>query len=65
VDAITAWTPYAGQLILPQVGHAGKSNASVLSQKLILAALLQDPKFFTFAVEYFLDQEFCGPLPVY
>jgi len=22
-DAMAAWTPYAGQLILPQVGHPG------------------------------------------
>lgn len=32
---------------------------------LITVALLQDPKFFNFAVEYFLDQQYDGPLPVY
>lgn len=49
-DAIAAWVPFAGQLILPQVGHW---------------ALLQDPTFFNFAVEYFLDMEYDGVLPVY
>jgi pimeloyl-ACP methyl ester carboxylesterase len=49
-DAIAAWVPYAGQLLLPQVGHA---------------ALLEDPKFFNFAVEYFLDMRFDHVLPYY
>ena len=49
-DAIAAWTPFAGQLILPQVGHF---------------ALLQDPKFFNFAMEYFLDLDYDGVLPYY
>jgi pimeloyl-ACP methyl ester carboxylesterase len=49
-DTIAAWIPFAGQLLLPQVGHA---------------ALLEDPKFFNFAVEYFLDMAFDGPLPYY
>lgn len=50
VDAIAAWIPFAGQLILPQVGHA---------------ALLQDPKFLNFAMEYFLDMGVEGVMPVY
>ena len=50
VDAIAAWIPFAGQLILPQVGHE---------------ALLQDPKFFNFAMEYFLDMNYDGVLPYY
>jgi pimeloyl-ACP methyl ester carboxylesterase len=49
-DAIAAWIPFAGELLLPQVGHG---------------ALLEDPKFFNFAVEYFLDMAFDGPLPYY
>lgn len=49
-DAIAAWTPFAGQLLLPQTGHF---------------ALLEDPKFFNFATEYFLDMEFDGPVPYY
>lgn len=49
-DAMAAWTPFAGQLILPQVGHA---------------ALQEDPKFFNFATEYFLDMAFDGLLPYY
>ncbi len=49
-DAIAAWIPFAGELILPQVGHA---------------ALLEDPKFFNFAVEYFLDMGFDQQLPYY
>ena len=49
-DAIAAWVPFAGQLILPQVGHA---------------ALLQDPKFFNFVVEYFLDMDYDDLLPYY
>jgi pimeloyl-ACP methyl ester carboxylesterase len=49
-DAMAAWIPFAGQLILPQVGHA---------------ALLEDSKFFNFAVEYFLDMAFDGVLPYY
>lgn len=49
-DTIAAFIPFAGELILPQVGHA---------------ALLEDPKFFNFAVEYFLDMDFDGQLPYY
>ena len=49
-DTIAAWIPFAGQLILPQVGHA---------------ALLQDPGIFNFAVGYFLDQKYDGVLPYY
>lgn len=49
-DAMAAWIPYAGQLLLPQVGHA---------------ALLQDPKFLNFAVEYFLDMAYNGVVPYY
>ena len=49
-DAMAAWIPFAGQLILPQVGHP---------------ALLEDPKFFNFAVEYFLDMKFDNVLPFY
>lgn len=49
-DTIAAFIPFAGELILPQVGHA---------------ALLEDPKFFNFAVQYFLDMDFDGPLPYY
>ena len=49
-DAIAAWTPYAGQLLFPQVGHF---------------ALLEDPKFFNFAMEYFLDMDFNGRVPYY
>jgi pimeloyl-ACP methyl ester carboxylesterase len=49
-DAMAAWIPFAGQLILPDVGHA---------------ALLEDPKFFNFAMEYFLDMKFDGVLPYY
>ncbi|KAE9363941.1 alpha/beta-hydrolase [Stipitochalara longipes BDJ] len=49
-DAMAAWIPFAGQLILPQVGHA---------------ALLEDPKFFNFAMEYFLDMKFDSVLPYY
>jgi pimeloyl-ACP methyl ester carboxylesterase len=49
-DALTAWIPFAGQLILPHVGHG---------------ALLEDPKFFNFAMEYFLDMKFDGVLPYY
>jgi pimeloyl-ACP methyl ester carboxylesterase len=49
-DAMAAWIPFAGQLILPQVGHA---------------ALLEDSKFFNFAMEYFLDMKFDGVLPYY
>jgi hypothetical protein len=47
---MAAWIPFAGQLILPQVGHA---------------ALLEDSKFFNFAMEYFLDMKFDGVLPYY
>lgn len=47
---MAAWIPFAGQLILPHVGHA---------------ALLEDPKFFNFAMEYFLDMKFDGVLPYY
>jgi pimeloyl-ACP methyl ester carboxylesterase len=49
-DAIAAWTPFAGQLILPHTGHWG---------------LLQDWKFLNFALEYFLDMEFDGNKPLY
>ncbi|CAL8581249.1 hypothetical protein XPA_006949 [Xanthoria parietina] len=49
-DAIAAWVPFAGQLILPQVGHQ---------------ALLQDVTFFNFAMGYFLDMEYDGILPSY
>jgi pimeloyl-ACP methyl ester carboxylesterase len=49
-DAMAAWIPFAGQLILPHVGHA---------------ALLEDWKFFNFAVEYFLDMGFERELPYY
>jgi len=49
-DALAAWIPFAGQVILPQVGHA---------------ALMEDSKFFNFAVEYFLDMNFDGVLPYY
>ena len=49
-DAIAAWIPFAGQLILPQVGHA---------------ALLEDHHFFNFAVRYFLDMDYDGQLPYY
>lgn len=49
-DTIAAWIPFAGQLILPQVGHQ---------------ALLQDVTFFNFAVGYFLDMEYDGVLPSY
>jgi pimeloyl-ACP methyl ester carboxylesterase len=49
-DAMAAWIPYAGQLLLPQVSHF---------------ALLEDPKFFNFAVEYFLDMKYDGVLPYY
>ena len=49
-DAIAAWVPFAGQLILPQVGHT---------------ALLQDPTFFNFAVDTFLDLNYDGVLPYY
>lgn len=49
-DAMAAWIPFAGQLLLPQTGHA---------------ALQEDWKFFNFAMEYFLDMEFDGPLPYY
>ena len=49
-DAIAAWVPFAGQLILPQVSHY---------------ALLEDPTFFNFAVGYFLDMGYDGQLPYY
>ncbi|KAL8691918.1 MAG: hypothetical protein Q9218_002947 [Villophora microphyllina] len=49
-DSIAAWIPFAGQLVLPQVGHM---------------ALLQDPTFFNFAMGYFLDMEYDGLLPYY
>ena len=49
-DAIAAWIPYAGQLIFPQAGHE---------------VLLQDPKFFNFATEYFLDMNYDGVMPYY
>ena len=49
-DSIAAWVPFAGQLILPQVGHH---------------ALLEDPAFFNFAVGYFLDMDYDGLLPIY
>ncbi|KAI4251862.1 MAG: hypothetical protein LQ352_004609 [Teloschistes flavicans] len=49
-DTIAAWIPFAGQLILPQVGHW---------------ALLEDPVFFNFAMGYFLDMSFDGQLPYY
>ncbi|KAL8672699.1 MAG: hypothetical protein Q9168_002859 [Polycauliona sp. 1 TL-2023] len=49
-DTIAAWVPFAGQLILPQVGHF---------------AHLQDPKMFNFAMEYFLDMDYDGVLPFY
>ena len=49
-DSIAAWIPFAGQLILPQVGHE---------------ALLQDPMFFNFAMGYFLDMDYDGQLPYY
>lgn len=49
-DAMAAWIPYAGQLILPQVGHV---------------ALLQDHVFFNFAVRYFMDMAFDNLFPVY
>ena len=49
-DAIAAWTPFAGQLILPQVGHL---------------ALLQDPTVFNFMMEYFLNLRYDGVLPYY
>lgn len=49
-DAIAAWTPFAGQLILPHTGHWG---------------LLEDYKFVNFAIEYFLDMAFDGQVPYY
>ncbi|KAJ5689922.1 alpha/beta-hydrolase [Penicillium macrosclerotiorum] len=49
-DALAAWIPYAGELILPQVGHV---------------ALLQDPILFNFAVKYFMDMRFDGVFPIY
>ncbi|RMZ88264.1 hypothetical protein DV736_g4508, partial [Chaetothyriales sp. CBS 134916] len=49
-DALAAWIPFAGQLLLPQVSHG---------------ALLEDPKFFNFAMEYFLDMAYDGVLPYY
>ncbi len=49
-DALAAWIPFAGQVLLPQTGHF---------------ALLEDPKFFNFAVEYFMDMEFDGMVPYY
>ena len=49
-DTIAAWIPFAGQLILPQVGHW---------------ALLQDPTFFNFAVGYFLDLRYDRVVPYY
>ena len=49
-DTIAAWIPFAGQLVLPQVGHD---------------ALLQDPTFFNFAMGYFLDMGYDGVLPYY
>jgi hypothetical protein len=61
---MAAWTPYAGQLILPQVGHAGMSTFHYMALA-DCSALLQDSKFFGFAVQYFLEQEFNERLPVY
>ncbi|KAL6245311.1 hypothetical protein RBB50_008086 [Rhinocladiella similis] len=49
-DAMAAWIPFAGQLLLPQVSHS---------------ALLEDPIFFNFAMEYFLDMSYDGVLPYY
>ena len=49
-DGMTAWTPYAGQLILPQVGHPAQQ---------------QDPTFMNFAIGNFMDLKFDGPLPEY
>ena len=49
-DALAAWIPYAGQLLLPQTGHF---------------ALLEDSKLFNFALEYFLDMAYDGVLPYY
>jgi hypothetical protein len=49
-DAIAAWTPYAGQVILPQVGHFG---------------LLSDYNLFNSLVSHFVNQGFDGQLPYY
>ena len=49
-DAIAAWTPFAGQLILPQVGHA---------------ALMQDPTLFNLAMDCFLNLSYDGVMPYY
>ncbi|KAF9047101.1 alpha/beta-hydrolase [Hymenopellis radicata] len=50
LDAMAAWTPFAGQLLLPQTGH----NAHA-----------QDSKLFNFAMRYFLEMNFDEQLPVY
>ena len=49
-DAMAAWIPFAGQLLLPQVSHFAHE---------------EDPKFFNFALEYFLDMKYDGVLPYY
>ena len=49
-DTIAAWTPFAGQVTLPQVGHG---------------ALLQDPTLFNLMMGYFLDMNYDGVLPYY
>ncbi|KAF9047106.1 alpha/beta-hydrolase [Hymenopellis radicata] len=49
-DAMASWTPFAGQLILPQVGHD---------------VMAEDPILFNFAMRYFLEMEYDGQLPVY
>ncbi|KAK4692597.1 hypothetical protein P7C71_g4642, partial [Lecanoromycetidae sp. Uapishka_2] len=49
-DTIAAWTPFAGQVILPQVGHE---------------ALLQDPTLFNLVMGYFLDMSYDGVMPYY
>lgn len=49
-DAIAAWTPFAGQLVLPHTGHWG---------------LLEDWKLFNFVLGYFLDVQFDGQVPYY
>lgn len=49
-DAIAAWTPFAGQVVLPHTGHWG---------------LLQDWKVLNFLLGYFLEMEFDGQVPYY
>jgi hypothetical protein len=65
------WSPglhLLGNLFYPKSGTLVSSSdglSGTCDWSLMILALLEDSKFFNFAVEYFLDQGFDAQLPYY